>query len=50
LGHGDRAHRRLREHRNTAPGNVGFPFWFDIVLPIVLIALLIANHRSARDR
>jgi hypothetical protein len=30
-------------HRNTAPGNAGFIFWFDVVAPLALIALYVAT-------
>ena len=34
---------------NTEPGNVGFPLWFDIILPIVAWALYAASYRRGGD-
>jgi hypothetical protein len=33
---------------NFAPGNAGTPFFTDIILPVLTIALLFAAHRSER--
>ena len=33
---------------NFAPGNAGTPFFTDIILPVLTIALLLAAHRSQR--
>lgn len=35
---------------NFAPGNAGTPFFADIILPVLTIALLLAAHRSERAR
>jgi hypothetical protein len=33
----------LREH-NFAPGNAGYIFWYDIVVPLSLIALYVVTR------
>jgi hypothetical protein len=33
---------------NFAPGNAGTPFFTDIILPVLTLALLLAAHRSQR--
>ena len=40
--------RQMVAADNFAPGNAGTPFFTDIILPILTIALVLAAHRSQR--
>ena len=40
--------RQMIAADNFAPGNAGTPFFTDIILPVLTIALLLAAHRSQR--
>ena len=39
-----------RTNENYKPGNAGLPFYFDILLPLLLIVLLIIYRVSGEDQ
>ncbi|MEJ5299533.1 MAG: acyl-CoA thioesterase/bile acid-CoA:amino acid N-acyltransferase family protein [Thermodesulforhabdaceae bacterium] len=36
--------RHMVKHKNFAPGNAGYVFWWDILYPLFLIVLLVLRH------